>query len=143
MNFLTCPECKNECHRREYRKHEGGIHHLCKACRKKVHDNKMYHRKKLTEIRKLNEEDLQSNYKTKTAKALISEYKKATRLNRNRIKVLEGNKNPTRATIVWLNKRRMVQQQWIDGLNDLMTQLHQNKKVPTLCEYMSGNGQLD
>lgn len=136
MNFITCPECRNECHRKEYRKHGGGLHALCKTCRHKLACVKYRSRQKLLEVRQLSDEDLLSNYKATTAKALISEYKKVTRQNRNRIKALEENKRPTSATIMWLNKRRAVQQLWIDALNTLITQLHQNKKVPTLREYM-------
>lgn len=136
MNFITCPECRNECHRGEYRKRGGGLHALCKTCRHKIACVKYRSRKKLTEIKHLSDEDQKSIYKVYTQKALISEYKKVTRLNRNRIKALEANNKPTQATKMWLNKRRAVQQLWIDGLNDLITQLHQDKKVPTLREYM-------
>ena len=143
MNFVACPECRNELHKSTYRKKGGGFHALCRVCRARQRTQTWRERQKLNEIRHLTEEDKQNKYKESTAKALIKEYKKVTRLNRNRIKALEENKKPTSATKMWLNKRRAVQQLWTDALNALITQLHQNKKVPTLREYMSGNGQLD
>lgn len=140
MNFVACPECRNELHKRTYRKKGGGFHALCKTCRTRQRTQTWRERQKLKQIKHLTEEDKLNEYKASTAKALISEYKNATRLNRNRIKALEENKKPTRTTILWLNKRRAIQQVWVDALNALITQLHQNKKVPTLREYMSGNG---
>jgi hypothetical protein len=116
---------------------------VCKRCRNKSYAAKYYHRQKLTEVRKAHTEDALAQYKHDTSKALVTEFKKVTRQNRNRIKVLEANKKPTHATKMWLNRRLALQQMWIDALHTLLNQLHQNKKVPTLREYMAGNGQLD
>lgn len=136
MNPITCPECRNECHRGEYRKKDGGLHALCKTCRTSKRIKTWRARKRIESVVNLSNSDIIEKYKTDTTKALLSEYKKATRLNRNRIKALEANQKPTQATKMWLNKRRTIQQLWIDGLNNLLTQLHQNKQVPTLREYM-------
>lgn len=136
MNYCTCAECKVEHHRSEYRKRGGGIYNICKRCRNKLACERNRHRRQVESIRHLTEEDLQSRYKVDTAKALMKEYRTATRQNRSRIKALEKSKKPTRATVTWLNKRRVVQQLWVDALNTLITQLHQNKKVPTLREFM-------
>lgn len=136
MNPITCPECRNEWHRGEYRKRGGGLHALCKTCRATKRKRTWRAKQKLNEIKRLTESEQINVYKEYMTKALISEYRKVTRLNRNRIKALEANKKPTQATKMWLNKRRAVQQLWIDGLETLLNQIHQNKKVPTLREYM-------
>jgi cytochrome c553 len=136
MNLVTCPECGVDNHRADYRKRGGGLYTICKRCRENKRKNTWKARQKLTEVRKAYTEDALAQYKHDTSKALVSEFKKVTRQNRNRIKVLEANKKPTHATKMWLNKRLALQQMWIDALHTLLNQLHQNKKVPTLREYM-------
>lgn len=136
MNYVKCRECGEELHRREYRKRGGGFYTTCKTCRAKLKAAQNYKRSQITKIRKLNDYSQAFAYKVLKVKQLTSEYKSATRLNRNRIKALEKNKNPTRATIMWLNKRRAIQQVWTDALNTLITHVHQDRKVTTLREYM-------
>lgn len=136
MNYHKCSECKQEVHRREFRKRGGGFHNTCKTCRTKLKAAQNYNRSKISRIRQLNACSQAVAHKVLKVKELTSEYKSATRLNRTRIKVLENNKNPTRATVMWLNKRLAIQQVWIDALNTLITHVHQGKKVSTLREYM-------
>jgi len=136
MNTVVCAQCRNELHRSAYRKRGGGIYTTCTTCRKKEYAKAYYNRKKIHEINELNEAYIQSIYIKKATAELLSEYKTATRQNRNRIKALEKNNKPTRATKMWLNKRRVLQQSWIDGLNELLTMVHKGDKVQSLREYM-------
>lgn len=136
MNTVVCSECRNELHRSEYRKKGGGLYTSCPACRIKKYTQSYYKRKKLIKINELNEKSIQSIYIKTTTAALLREYRTATRHNRNRIKVLEKNNKPTRATKMWLNKRRVLQQSWIDGLNELLTMVHKGDKVQSLREHM-------
>ena len=136
MNLVVCAECRNELHRSEYRKKGGGFHALCKTCRHKIACAAHRNKQKINKINELNEVYIQSIYIKETTAALLSEYKTATRQNRNRIKALEKNNKPTRATKMWLNKRRALQQSWIDGLNELLTLVHKGDKVQSLREYM-------
>ena len=136
MNLVACIECRNELHKAEFRKQGGGFHASCKACRKKEYEQIYRSRKKINKINELSEVYIQSIYIKETTAALLSEYKTVTRQNRNRIKALEKNNKPTRATKMWLNKRRVLQQSWIDGLNELLTMVHKGDKVQSLREYM-------
>jgi hypothetical protein len=136
MNMVACVECRTELHKAEYRKQGGGFHASCKACRKKEYEQVYRARKKLIQINKLNKKYIENIYIKDITDALISEYKNATRLNRNRIKALEKNNKPTRATKMWLNRRRVLQQSWIDGLNELITMVHKGEQVQSLREYM-------
>jgi hypothetical protein len=88
------------------------------------------------QINTLNKKYIENIYIKETTAALLSEYKSATRQNRNRIKALEKNNKPTRATKMWLNRRRVLQQSWIDGLNELITMVHKGDQVQSLREYM-------
>jgi len=136
MNLVACAECRNELHKAEYRKQGGGFHATCKACRKKEYEQVYRNRKRINKINELNKTQTQNTYIKETTDALIREYKNATRQNRNRITCLENNEKPTRATKLWLNKRRVLQQSWIDGLNELITMVHKGEKVQSLREHM-------
>lgn len=136
MNYCFCPVCDESKHRREFRKRGGGFNEVCISCRYKVYSKQYYHRTKLVGLRRLSEEEKRDREKRATEKALMSEYRTATRQNRTRIKALEANIKPTNATIKWLTKRRAIQQVWTDALNTLLDRLHKDKPVPTLREYM-------
>ena len=69
-------------------------------------------------------------------KELTREYKKATSLNRNRIKAMEKNVNPSKITRTWLARRLAIQEEWLKGLNYLIGRVHQGQEVGSLREYM-------
>jgi hypothetical protein len=136
MNIVACKKCGDELHRSEYRKQGGGFHATCKACRRNEFARAYRNRKKLIKINEINKTQTQNKYINETTAALLREYNHATRQNRNRIKALEKNNNPTGITKTWLNKRRVLQQSWIDGLNELITLVYKGEKVQSLREYM-------
>lgn len=136
MNIVACIECRNELHKAEFRKQGGGFHASCKACRKKEYEQVYRNRKKLIKINELNKTHTQNTYIKEKSAELLREYKNVTRQNRGRITCLENNNKPTRATKMWLNKRRVLQQAWIDGLSELLTMVHKGEQVQSLREYM-------
>jgi hypothetical protein len=93
-------------------------------------------RKKIIKLKATIESNAQTTYINETAAALLREYNHATRQNRNRIKALEKNNNPTGITKMWLNKRRALQQSWFDGLNELLSLVYKGEKVQSLRDYM-------
>ena len=136
MNYHKCSDCKQEVHRREFRKRGGGFHNTCKTCRvarkkeiKKATDRLNY-------IRELDEYDKLEAYRVQKERELVKEYKKVTRLNRDRIKAMEKKENPTKLTVTWLNRRLAIQDEWHRALNYLLSKVHQGQKVGTLSEYM-------
>lgn len=136
MNYTKCAECKQESHRREFRKKGGGFYTTCKTCRAARKKEIKNATDRLRYIRELDEFDRLEAYRVQKEKELIKEYKRITRLNRDRIKAMEKKENPTKLTITWLNRRLAIQDEWHKALNYLLTRVHQGQQVGTLSEYM-------
>lgn len=143
MYTLACKGCNVEHHRREYRKHGGGVHKICPICRKKAYND----RARIRQQMKVNHESLEQRTfevrKLRTIEAITKEFNAATRINRNRIKTMLTSVKPTKATIKHLAKRQYLQAQWQQGLDELIARAHAGEVVGSLRDYMESRQCLD
>lgn len=139
MYTLPCCECKQDHPRARYRKRGGGVHKICPDCRKKEYNE----RARLRQRMKVNKETLEQReaevYKKRRIKALTVEYNRITAQNKARIRIMQANPKPTKATIRNLAWRLAEQERWHTGLQNMKEKLCAGERLgQCLRDYLEG-----
>lgn len=136
---VACSLCGDTYHRKEYKKHGGGVYKICKSCRAKVRTERW---RMLTNVRALKKLEA-DRQRTKAVHKLTVEYNKVTGVNRYKIKSLLSREKPTRATLKSLAVRQTLQEQWDTAYKELLAIVEAGGQYQSLRDYMENRQCLD
>lgn len=112
----------------------GGVYKLCPSCRKKAYNESLRVRKKIEANRVEYAVWLEQQRIEQDVIAITRDFNRTTYHNRQRIRLLEKNTNPSKRTLTQLKHRKNQQQKMELILNDAITRIKANQRVGSFYE---------
>jgi hypothetical protein len=138
---ILCPGCEQEKHRREFRRHGGGVNTKCRDCLRQeqveISTARSNKKKQLEMLAKRFYTDMNTLTIKGKVHRLNMEFTAATRLNKKRLKALRATERKTPRTLRQITKRELEQNSWESALQYLTEQAKLGVPIPSLHEYMS------